>query len=86
MGSRSSSLTMACTRAGSSSSLAMTGRTSPFASSTVPSPPVPLPPGHEGWISLTSNTGFSGMKSMWRLRHVEEGEHLPGEEHFVLLG
>jgi hypothetical protein len=30
--------------------------------------------------------GFSGTKSMRHLHHAEEGEHLPGEEHFVLLG
>jgi hypothetical protein len=51
-----------------------------------PSPPVPLLPGHEGQASPTSNAGFSGAKSMRRSRQVEEGEHLPGKEHSVLLG
>jgi hypothetical protein len=27
-------------------------------------------------ISSTSSADFSGMKSMWRLHHAEEGEHL----------
>jgi hypothetical protein len=69
------------------SSLVVTGRKLlPSASSTVPSPPVPSPPGREGRISSTSSAGFSRAKSMRRSRHVEEGEHLLGKEHFVLLG
>jgi hypothetical protein len=27
-------------------------------------------------ISSTSRVDFSGAKSMWRLRHAEEGEHI----------
>jgi hypothetical protein len=37
-------------------------------------------------ISSTSSAGFSGTKSMRRSRYAKEGEHLQGEEHFVLLG
>jgi hypothetical protein len=73
----------------------MENGTSPSASLMVLSPLVPSPPGREEWhhaalplsrISSTSSAGFFGMKSMQRLRHAEEGEHLQGEEHFVLLG
>jgi hypothetical protein len=61
-------------------------RTSLSASSTAPSPPVPSPHGHEGRTPSTSNAGFSRAKSMRRLHRAEEGKHLPGEEHFILLG
>jgi hypothetical protein len=37
-------------------------------------------------LRKASISGFSGTKSMWRSRHAEEGEHLPGEERFVLIG
>jgi hypothetical protein len=71
----------------SSSSLTTMGRrTSLSASSMSPSPLVPLLPGREGWASSTSNMGFSGVKSMRRSCQVEEGEHLSGKEHSVLLG
>jgi hypothetical protein len=46
---------------------------------------VPSPPGRHDQASSTSSAGFSGMKSMQRSHRVEEGEHLPGEEHFILL-
>jgi hypothetical protein len=55
--------------------------------SMVLSPPVPSPPGREeqhpaalplSLISSTSSAGFSGMKSMRRSCHAEEGEHLQG--------
>jgi hypothetical protein len=65
----------------------VTGRgTSPSASLMVPSPPIPLPPSCEERISSTSSVGFSGTKSMRCSRHAEEGEHLQGKEHFILLG
>jgi hypothetical protein len=37
-------------------------------------------------ISSTPSAGFSGTKSMRRLCHAEEGEHLQGKEHFIPLG
>jgi hypothetical protein len=50
------------------------------------SSPIPSLPGHEGRTPLTSNVGFSGVKSMRRSRRAEGGEHLQGEEHLILLG
>jgi hypothetical protein len=63
-------------RVGSSfSPTKMRRRTSPSASSTAPSPPMPSPPNHEGRISSTSNADFSRAKSMRRSRRAEQGEH-----------